>query len=129
VKLKTHLNERLGAARVVREKEGDCDEHADLLIALLRTVKIPARRVLGHFNRRGKNKPELHAWTEVFLERRGWIPVDAALGNFGTLTENYFSRIREGLVSVRPSFHLTWRDGAPTVEEDVKMTILENGDS
>ncbi|MHA1928262.1 MAG: transglutaminase-like domain-containing protein [Candidatus Thorarchaeota archaeon] len=132
VKLKTHLDERRGAARAVREKEGDCDEHADLLIALLRTVKIPARRVVGHFYRGGKTEPEPHAWSEVFLERKGWIPVDAALGNFGMLSENYFSRIREGLVSERPTLKLKWSgiaSEAPSVEEEVKMTILENGDS
>ncbi|MCK4567331.1 MAG: transglutaminase family protein [Candidatus Thorarchaeota archaeon] len=132
VKLKTHLDERIGAARAVREKEGDCDEHADLFIALLRTVKIPARRVVGHFYRGGKPEPEPHAWSEVFLERKGWIPVDAALGNFGMLSENYFSRIREGLVSERPTLKLKWSGiatEAPSVEEEVKMTILENGES
>lgn len=129
VKLKTHLEERRGAARAVREKEGDCDEHADLLIALLRTVKIPARRVVGHYYR-GYGDPEPHAWSEVFLERKGWVPVDAALGSFGTMSENYFSRIREGLVSERSTIQLKWSGIAtepPSVEEDVKMTILTNG--
>ena len=131
VKLKTHLDERIGAARAVREKEGDCDEHADLFIALLRTVKIPARRIVGHVYR-GKSEPEPHAWSEIFLERKGWIPVDAALGNFGIITEDYFSRIREGLVSERPTLKLKWSGiatEAPSVEEEVKMTILENGES
>ncbi len=131
VKLKTHLDERIGAARAVREKEGDCDEHADLFIALLRTVKIPARRIVGHVYR-GRSEPEPHAWSEVFLERKGWIPVDAALGNFGIITEDYFSRIREGLVSERPTLKLKWSGiatEAPSVEEEVKMTILENGES
>ncbi|MCK5390524.1 MAG: transglutaminase domain-containing protein [Candidatus Thorarchaeota archaeon] len=131
VKLKTHLDERIGAARAVREKEGDCDEHADLFITLLRTVKIPARRIVGHVYR-GKSEPEPHAWSEIFLERKGWIPVDAALGNFGVITEDYFSRIREGLVSERPTLKLKWSGiatEAPSVEEEVKMTILENGES
>jgi len=129
VKLKTHLDERRGAARAVREKEGDCDEHADLFIALLRTVKIPARRVVGHYYR-GHGDPEPHAWSEVFLERKGWIPVDAALGSFGTMSENYFSRIREGLVSERSTLRLKWSGiatEAPSVEEEVKMSILRNG--
>ncbi len=105
--LKTHLNERIGAARAVREREGDCDEHADLLIALLRAVMVPARRVVGHVYRRN-SEPEPHAWAEVYLEGRGWIPVDPALGNFGLLTENYFSRIREGLVPERATISLKW---------------------
>ncbi|MHA2178933.1 MAG: transglutaminase-like domain-containing protein [Candidatus Thorarchaeota archaeon] len=131
VKLKTHLDERRGAARAAREKEGDCDEHADLFIALLRAVDIPARRVVGHFFK-GELEPEAHAWCEAFLERIGWIPVDPALGNFGTMSENYFWRIREGLLSERPTIQLKWSgiaSQAPTVEEEVKMTVLKNSKS
>ncbi len=129
MKLKTHLDERIGAARAVQEKEGDCDEHADLFVALLRAVRIPARRIVGHYYR-GTQEPEPHAWCEIFLERNGWIPVDPALGNFGIMAEQYFSRIREGLVSERPTIHLKWSgiaSEAPVVEEEVKMTILRNG--
>ncbi|MFW9789297.1 MAG: transglutaminase family protein [Candidatus Thorarchaeota archaeon] len=129
LKLKTHLEERKGAARAIREKEGDCDEHADLFIALLRAVRIPARRIVGHYYRGGP-EPEPHAWCEMFLERNGWIPVDPALGNFGTLSEHYFSRVREGIVSERPTMQLKWSgiaSQAPSVEEEVKMTILKNG--
>jgi transglutaminase-like putative cysteine protease len=129
MKLKTHLDERIGAARAVREKEGDCDEHADLFIALLRAVRIPARRIVGHYYRGGP-EPEPHAWAEMFLERNGWIPVDPALGNFGTMSEHYFSRIREGLVSERPTIHLKWSGiatEAPSVEEEVRMEVLTNG--
>lgn len=131
MKLKTHLDERIGASRAVREKEGDCDEHADLFIALLRAVRIPARRIVGHYYRGGP-EPEPHAWCEMFLERNGWVPVDPALGNFGKLTEHYFSRIREGLVSERPTIHLKWSGAAsetPVVEEEVRMTVLKNGQS
>jgi transglutaminase-like putative cysteine protease len=131
MKLKTHLDERIGASRAVREKEGDCDEHADLFIALLRAVRIPARRIVGHYYRGGP-EPEPHAWCEMFLERNGWVPVDPALGNFGKLSEHYFSRIREGLVSERPTIHLKWSGAAsetPVVEEEVRMTVLKNGQS
>ncbi len=129
LKLKTHLDERKGASRAVREKEGDCDEHADLLIALARAVKIPARRVLGHYYK-GVPEPEPHAWCEVFLERLGWIPVDPALNRFGVLNENYFSRIREGLVSQRPPIQLKLNrntSAAPTIEEDISMVRIPNG--
>lgn len=129
LKLKTHLDERIGAARAVREKEGDCDEHADLFIALLRAVRIPARRIVGHYYRGGP-EPEPHAWAEMFLEGIGWVPIDPALGNFGTLSEHYFSRIREGLVSERSTMQLKWSGiatEAPVVEEEVRMTILKNG--
>ncbi|MFW9802206.1 MAG: transglutaminase family protein [Candidatus Thorarchaeota archaeon] len=129
VKLKTHLDERIGAARAALEKEGDCDEHADLFIALTRAVKIPSRRVIGHFFK-GQPKPEPHAWCEIFLEKRGWVPVDPALGRFGVLSENYFSRIREGLVSQRPTILLKTRNadtGLLSIEENVTMTVVKNG--
>jgi hypothetical protein len=125
----TYLDERIGAARAAKGEEGDCDEHTDLLIALLRAVKIPARRVVGHYYR-GKPIPEPHAWCEVFLDNRGWIPVDPALGNYGTLDECYFSRIREGLVSERPPLQIGWNGSSsetPLVREEVKMSIISNG--
>ncbi|MGY5875522.1 MAG: transglutaminase-like domain-containing protein [Candidatus Thorarchaeota archaeon] len=128
LKLKTHLDERKGASRAAKEKEGDCDEHTDLLIALTRAVRIPSRRVVGHVYK-GHGDPEPHAWSEVFIAKYGWIPVDAALGRFGQLNENYFSRIREGLVSERHSISLKWSgiaSLAPRVEEEVKMSVIEN---
>jgi transglutaminase-like putative cysteine protease len=128
VKLKTHLDERRGAARAAIEKEGDCDEHADLFIALTRAVKIPSRRVIGHFFK-GEPEPEPHAWCEIFLEDKGWVPVDPALGRFGVLSENYFSRIREGLVSQRPTIQLKTRNsdsGLLNIEENVTMAIVKN---
>jgi transglutaminase-like putative cysteine protease len=131
VKLKTLLDVRLGAAEAARTKEGDCDEHADLFIALTRAVKIPARRVVGHIFRE-RDEPEPHAWTEVYLEDKGWVPVDPALGRFGTLTENYFSRIREGLVSERPTIQVMMNraNSEPLdIEEQVNMRVLVNGRS
>ncbi len=129
LKLKTHMGERMGATWAVTEKEGDCDEHADLFIALTRAVRIPSRRVVGHYFKGGP-EPEPHAWCEVFLEKIGWVPVDPALGHFGVLSENYFSRIREGLVSQRPTIQLKMNvtgSEPPQLDESVKMTVLGNG--
>jgi len=131
VKLKTHLDVRLGAAEAARTKEGDCDEHADLFIALCRAVKIPSRRVVGHYFRGGP-EPEPHAWSEVYLEDKGWVPVDPALSSFGILSEKYFSRIREGLVSERPTIQLMMSKATnevPLMEEHVNMRVLVNGKS
>ncbi|MFQ5833386.1 MAG: transglutaminase family protein [Candidatus Thorarchaeota archaeon] len=128
VKLKTHLDERRGAVKAAIEKEGDCDEHADLFIALTRAVKIPSRRIIGHYYK-GAHEPEPHAWCEVFLEDRGWIPVDPALGRFGVLTESYFSRVREGLVSERPTVQLKSsgsESGLFSIEETVSMSTVLN---
>ncbi len=126
VRLKTRLDERRGAARAAHDKEGDCDELADLFVALMRAVRIPARRVVGHvFISNPVSEP--HAWCEVFLDRFGWIPVDPALDRFGVLTENYFSRIREGIVSERPAIQLRYSrlsSANVKIEESVKMTVV-----
>lgn len=129
VKLKTLLDVRLGAAEAAKGKEGDCDEHADLFIALTRAVKIPSRRVVGHLFRGGP-EPEPHAWCEVYLENLGWIPVDPALDQFGFLSERYFSRIREGLISERPTIQvmMSKSNSEPlSIEEQVNMRVLANG--
>jgi hypothetical protein len=131
VKSRKHLEHRIGAAKAVRESEGDCDEYADLYISLMRIVKIPARRVVGHIFK-GQSEPEPHAWTEIYLENKGWIPVDPALETFGVLSEKYFSRIREGLISERPTIQLKWqRDSSemPVIQESVRMTVLRNNHS
>ncbi|MEM4735371.1 MAG: transglutaminase-like domain-containing protein, partial [Candidatus Thorarchaeota archaeon] len=128
VKLKTHLNERRGAARALREKEGDCDEHADLLVTLARAVQIPARRVVGHYFR-DEDRSEAHAWCEVLLQRYGWVPVDPALDRFGILTERYFARMREGLVSERPTILLRYNRTSSQslrIEESVRISKQDN---
>ncbi len=82
------------ALEVLRTREGDCNEHAVLLTALLRAAAIPARVCAGLVHARGKFF--YHAWTEAFLgnpeksaaqgsgaaeavETDGWISMDATL--------------------------------------------------
>lgn len=127
IKLRRHLTERKGAARALREEEGDCDECADIFVALARSVGVPARRVVGHLFK-GSSKPEPHAWCEVFIQNRGWIPIDASLGSFGILNERYFSRIREGLVSERPSFSVKLNGNGSSrvaISEQIQMSIVD----
>lgn len=60
----------------------DCTEYSRLLAALCLKKGIPARMVTGFLVKpEFMNKPTSvgHAWTEVFFERRGWVPVDATL--------------------------------------------------
>ena len=63
------------ALEVIRTKVGDCNEHAVLLVALLRAVGIPARQCVGLVY--VHNRFYYHAWTEAFLE--SWISMDATL--------------------------------------------------
>lgn len=59
-------------ARAIRNKTGDCEEHATVFIAACRAVGIPARLVLV----------PSHVWAEFFLSDHNgkghWIPVHTA---------------------------------------------------
>lgn len=71
------------AAEVARSREGDCTEHAVLLVALLRARGIPARGVVGLVYIEALPGFGFHMWTEAWIADR-WIPLDATLGLGGT---------------------------------------------
>jgi hypothetical protein len=77
----------LGVAKFPR---GDCKSYAMLLVALLRTQRIPARYVTGLAAPSNSPTRDLHAhaWVEVWIGR--WIPVDPT-----------FSEMPAGLLHIR----------------------------
>lgn len=62
-----------GAKWVYLNRRGTCDEYAHLLLALLRSLNIPARFVAG-FVYSGE-KWNAHAWVEAYTGS-GWVSVD-----------------------------------------------------
>ena len=66
------------ALQVLRARSGDCNEHAQLFVALARAAGIPARVDAGLAYIGGKFY--YHAWPEVFL--RDWVSVDPTFGEF-----------------------------------------------
>jgi transglutaminase-like putative cysteine protease len=69
------------ALDVLKSKEGDCNEHTILYVALARALGLPARVAVGvvYFN----GAFYYHAWPEVWLgEEVGWIPTDPTFGMF-----------------------------------------------
>jgi transglutaminase-like putative cysteine protease len=66
----THL--KTSASQSLQQKRGVCQDHAHLMIALCRALKIPARYVAGYLPGEGA----MHAWVEVLLddEWRGFDP-------------------------------------------------------
>lgn len=72
---------------VLRDMTGDCSEAAILSAALLRARGIPSRVALG-FASVGRGVFIGHAWTEAWLgPDRGWVGVDAALGQYPASVE------------------------------------------
>jgi hypothetical protein len=66
------------ALQVLRTRSGDCNEHAQLFVALARAAGIPARVDAGLAYIDGKFY--YHAWPEIFL--RDWVSVDPTFGQF-----------------------------------------------
>jgi transglutaminase-like putative cysteine protease len=60
---------------------GVCQDFAHLLIAIVRSWKIPARYVMGYLASRDEetapSSPATHAWAEVLIPGRGWSGFDA----------------------------------------------------
>lgn len=77
------LAEDLGALHALLHRRGDCTEYADLVVALARANKIPARMVGGYVTDRdlAPRPQDYHNWAEIYLEG-AWRVVDAQKGNW-----------------------------------------------
>ncbi|MDD5273708.1 MAG: transglutaminase domain-containing protein, partial [Methylovulum sp.] len=69
---------------LLKTRYGFCSHYASAFVYLMRTAHIPARVVTGYqggeFNKAGNflevHQYDAHAWTEVWLEGKGWVRVD-----------------------------------------------------
>jgi len=69
-----------GSARqTLSSRQGPCQGYASLVVALCRSVGIPARLVSGcmYMPRDGHGVLGGHLWTEIHIGGAGWIAVDA----------------------------------------------------
>ncbi|HZD53173.1 MAG TPA: DUF3488 and transglutaminase-like domain-containing protein [Woeseiaceae bacterium] len=65
-------------------RRGFCEHYASAFAVMMRAAGVPARIVLGYqggeFNPLGQylivRQSDAHAWTEVWLDGRGWVRVD-----------------------------------------------------
>jgi transglutaminase-like putative cysteine protease len=68
----THVHSALDD--VLGRRQGVCQDYAHLMLALCRSIKIPARYVSGYLA--VERARATHAWVEIWIPRRGWLPVD-----------------------------------------------------
>jgi len=66
------------ALATLHARQGDCNEHTQLYVALARAAGVPARVAAGLAYLDGKFY--YHAWPEIWLER--WVAVDPTFGQF-----------------------------------------------
>ncbi len=67
------------AEAVLAGRRGVCQDFAHLLIALCRSLRLPARYVSGYLYDPDQPADAIlasHAWAEVFLAGRGWLGLD-----------------------------------------------------
>ncbi len=64
------------ASETLKTREGDCTEHATLLVALLRAVGLPARAAEGLVYAESINGFGYHMWSEVLIDGV-WYDLDA----------------------------------------------------
>ena len=65
-------------------RRGFCEHYAGSFALLMRAAGIPARIVTGYqggeYNRVGNylivRQSDAHAWTEIWIEKRGWVRID-----------------------------------------------------
>lgn len=64
------------AVQVLEARQGDCNEHTVLYVALARSLGLPTRTAVGLVSIQGRFY--YHAWPEVWLD--GWVAMDPTLG-------------------------------------------------
>jgi transglutaminase-like putative cysteine protease len=67
------------ADAVLAGRRGVCQDFAHLLIGLCRAIGLPARYISGYLFDASKPADAVlasHAWTEVYLDGRGWLGLD-----------------------------------------------------
>jgi transglutaminase-like putative cysteine protease len=62
---------------VLALRAGVCQDFAHLLIAVARSMGVPARYVSGYIHAPGAATTASHAWAEAWVPGRGWIGYDA----------------------------------------------------
>ena len=83
------------AAQAYAAGTGVCQDHAHIMIAVARSLKIPARYVTGYLvTGVGASSTAAHAWAELFVKDLGWVGFDAANGQCPT---GEYVRVAAGL--------------------------------
>ncbi len=65
----------------IENRQGVCQDFAHIMIALVRSLRIPCRYVSGYLYRRAQDHDRsvvdaTHAWVEAFLPPLGWVGFD-----------------------------------------------------
>ncbi len=83
------------AAQAFAKGSGVCQDHAHIMVAVARSLGIPARYVTGYLvTGQGASSTASHAWAELYIADLGWVGFDAANGQCPT---DHYVRVAAGL--------------------------------
>jgi len=119
-------------------KEGFCEHIASAFAVLMRAMGIPARIVTGYQGGELNGldgfwvvrQSDAHAWTEVYLDGRGWVRVDptsaVAPGRTGSLQRLVPPRgvLAEAMETVNPNFAVLLRTAWEALNNSWNQWIL-----
>jgi transglutaminase-like putative cysteine protease len=92
-------------------RRGNCTDFHALIIGMARSVGIPARFAIGLPLPRDRGAGEIagyHCWAELYVEGRGWVPVDASeAAKDPARWEYYFGHHDEDRLEFSRGRHLT----------------------
>ena len=80
------------ASQALELRQGDGVQYCLLLVALCRSLDIPARVVSGHWMTGNRG---LHVWVEFYIPNYGWVPADpveADRSNISLVTDDILKR-------------------------------------
>lgn len=64
------------AAQALKAGHGVCQDHAHVFLAAARSLRIPARYVVGYLLAPDAKLTETHAWAEAYVPEIGWVGFD-----------------------------------------------------
>ncbi len=99
--IRYELKKEIGAEKVLETGVGKCMDFSDLLVALCRANKIPAKSVFGIVVDENAENP-LHAWPEVYLKKQGWVLFDPTTGHseVGTSGKNFLLDVENKYITL-----------------------------
>lgn len=93
-----YANSKKGAAKTLRTKRGNCCDHSNLIVALCRASKIPARYAHGKGCKFGSGLTTGHVWAQIYVNGR-WYSADGtsyrnSLGHISNWNTKSYHRLR-----------------------------------
>ena len=93
-----YANSKKGAAKTLKTKRGNCCDHSNLIVALCRASKIPARYAHAKGCRFGSGFTTGHVWAQIYVNGR-WYSADGtsyrnSLGHVKNWNTKSYKRLR-----------------------------------